>query len=170
MIKPPDWDAQKAWDLYRRFFKDGEEVVVEDEDGDFHWGKLKSTNEGIQLTRPFQRYSVISWEEILFMAHDGFPVQKLLGMTIREAEQRAKDTPTKIIREFLVMAQRANPTYREFGGGCPFWFGPFTVEGIYNLGNNGPEWWGYDGEETTVLLAKDDAVCHAFDLSHYFFL
>lgn len=66
-----------TWDLFHSMFKEGEQVVVIDEDDSFHWGYLFSSDVGgIHLTRP-KRSEFIKWEDIVFISHDGFPVKKL---------------------------------------------------------------------------------------------
>ncbi|MCK5604805.1 hypothetical protein KAR91_23145 [Candidatus Pacearchaeota archaeon] len=67
--------------LFEGMFKIGEEVVAIDDEDRFFWGKLQSYDEcGFTLSKGKGIASVkLDWEETQFMAHDGFPVQKLLG-------------------------------------------------------------------------------------------
>ncbi len=182
MERPKSIEAL-AWETYRRAFKDGDQVVIETDEGKFVWGVLKTKNDGIMLGRPKgRRASEFLWEEIVFMAHDGFPDRGIIGMTKEEAEDRAFMTDTELIRSFLVGASSpkhkipppSTSTYvpserkRSFGLGCPF-----AVEGVYirsvlNIGNNGPQYWGWDNEETLILESRDGAIMHSFDMSHIF--
>lgn len=175
IVEPSDL----AWHVFRSEFKDGEHVVLEDYDGNFQYGKLAhATDDGILLVRPNGRSLFVHWEDIVFMAHDGFPVAEIMGMSYHEAVERAGQTPTKVIREKLksLVSPRKPPPPKEprhpyplsFGGGCPFVFGPCYVEDLLHPGNNGPRFWGEDTEETLVLRAVDGAVCHSYDMSHLF--
>ena len=86
--------------LYRSQFKDGELVVVEDDNGDFHWGKLETGDESIKLKRPGRAVELF-WDEILFIAHDGFPVKRIRGMSEETATILAEQTDTDAIRAVL---------------------------------------------------------------------
>ncbi len=174
-IKEP---AEKLiWHLYRASFKDGDLVVAEDESGNFYWGRLKTAENGISLIRVWGGTINLAWENILFMAHDGFPVKKIRGMSESRAEWLARQTPTDAIRQLLEVDETPGghggssgfPAGYFLGGGCPFLFGPFAVESFVNRGNVGPEHWGEDSEELVVLRSADGARCHLSDLSHHFF-
>jgi len=156
------------WSLYRESFKEGDLVIVEDDSGDFHWGKLKTTDEGIILKRVGRRQKFLYWDEILFMAHDGFPVREIRDLSDEEATKLARRTPTNAIRHLLDDPFPKSERGLFMGGGCPFWFGPFSVKHFLNRGNVGPEHWGEDTEELVILGSKDGARCHVSDLSHHF--
>lgn len=68
-------------DLFEGMFKIGDEVVAINDEDRFYWGKLQSYDaHGFALSKGKGIASVkLDWEEIQFIAHDGFPVQKLLG-------------------------------------------------------------------------------------------
>lgn len=171
--------TKTSWRIYCSAFKDGEHVVLEDDDGMFWWGVLTTDKYGIRLTRPDGKDHYTYWEDVTFMAHDGFPVRKIMQMSQEEAEKRAGDLDTDIIRAALnnevfdrdwdrgTRPRPASPRYI-FGGGCPFVFGPCSIEAIHNLGNNGPRFWGEDNEEVLVLRTDDGAICHSYDMSHLF--
>lgn len=155
------------WSLYRESFKERDLVVVEDDWGHFYWGTVTTSDEGITLTRPGKRQKFLFWDEILFMAHDGFPVKAIRGLSDEEASKLAIKTPTEAIRGLL--DPKDDPTrYISMGGGCPFWFGPFSVAHFLNRGNTGSQHWGEDTEELVILSSRDGAKCHVSDLSHHF--
>jgi len=167
-----------AWKVYRSAFKDGDEITIEDDKGDFHWGKLVTSNEIITLTRLGGWSKSFFWHEIVFMCDDGFPFKEIMGMSREEAELRADQTDTRIIRDKLsklvqqvkhVPDKRKSPErQKRIGGGCPFVYGPAEISDLLNPGNNGPNFWGEDDEELLILKASDSAIAHSFDLSHLF--
>lgn len=175
--------------IYRSAFKDGETVVVEDDQGEFIWGKLRTNKHGITLTRPDGQSRRMEWHEIVFMAHDGFPVKEIAGMTYEDAVEFCWKLPTEVFRETLdAMAKKHEDDLKKrdkvisalkgeeeeespritFGGGCPFVFEDVYVKALHNKGNNGPEYWGEDDEETLVLESPSGAIMHSFDMSHLF--
>ncbi len=185
---------QKAMDVWRATFSDGQEVVMEDDQGDFHFGRLKNFDWGIQLFRIGGKKMVeFKWKEIVFIAQSGFPVQGIMGMSYDEAVFLCDSTPTEIIREKLIeLAATPKPKpepevihhhheteviksrpYRSphliIGGGCPFVFEDVFVKNLINAGNNGPQHWGSWTEEELVLQSRDGAIMHSYDLSHLFF-
>ena len=149
--------------LYRSAFKEGDLVVLEDDVGNYYWGKLKTDELGIWLIRP-GRSKFFYWDDVLFMAHDGFPVQRIKNMSQVEAERLSKMTPTKAIRDYLEnIPQTTNRMV--MGGGCPFSF-EFDAAILLNRGQVGN--WGEDTEEVGILTAKDGATCHVSYLEHHF--
>lgn len=82
--------TKRAWEVFRSVFTDGDTVVVEDSEGRFFKGKLKAHDLYVRLTRSGGNSVDLDWDDIEFMAHDGFPVRKLMGMNRHEAELRAK--------------------------------------------------------------------------------
>jgi len=174
----------KAIEVWNATFKNGQEVVLEDDNGYFHWGRLKNYDWGIKLIRigghPILK---LEWHEIVFIAQDGFPVQEIMGMSYDEAVFLCDCTPTEIIREKLLgltnqkkekkSTQSSSYTiaaeYTNFGGGCPFIFEDVQVKNLLYPGNNGPRYWGEDNEETLILQGRNGAIMHSFDMSHLFF-
>jgi len=178
--------TQLALDIWKSKFSDGAEVVLEDDCGEFHWGRLKNYDWGIRLLRIGGKKALtLEWDEIVFIAQDGFPVREIMGMSYEEAVMLCDSTPTEIIREKLLALtnQKKAPvikssrssssspvSYRSFGGGCPFVFDDVRVVDVLNPGNNGPKWWG-DGEaeETLILQGRNGATMFSYDMSHLFF-
>ena len=80
-----------AWDLYWSMFKDGDEVVVVTEDDEFFWGKAYAEANNLRLKRPGSRDKLLDWDEVRFMAHDGFPAKKLITLS-RNPAIEALDT------------------------------------------------------------------------------
>ena len=161
--------GQIAWDLYRNAFTDGEHVVVVDDFDDFYWGRLKSTDGGVCLTRPDGQSDELRWGDIAFMAHDGFPVKRIMGMSETEAARIAEATPTEKIRQCMKdWSAIKDPAPRYIFSGDPFVHGPFQVVGIHNAGNSGPAFWDNPEEEVLVLRARDGAVLHSYDMDSMF--
>ena len=166
--------SEIAWRVYRDSFKDGENVTIEDSKGDYYWGNLRTNDKkGITLTRPCGRSIDVAWKDIVFISHDGFPFEEINKMSREEAEQRANQQSTQLIRDTLDKITKLNKKNRKeysrrIGGGCPFVYGPFAVVDLLNPGNNGPNFWGEDDEEVLILESYDGAKAHSFDLSHLF--
>lgn len=186
-----------SWDLYRSMFSDGDFVVVIDENDDMHWGKIKATETHAILSwhsRPQPK--VIPWTQIRFMAHDGFPVKKLMGADgSTSIEKCDSKEPMRIIRKLLThslcvscekLIEDKNMDPMSGRVGKPLdecktcWklsrhrFGdPFDIEPVrsrlYYPGNCGDEWWGEDFEEVLMLHADNGAKAQLFDLSTVFF-
>jgi len=73
--------TQTMWDLYHSAFKEGDEIVVIDHNDFMYWGKGETRGDvGCTLHRIEGDTVDLKWEEIIFMAHDGFPVSKLRGV------------------------------------------------------------------------------------------
>lgn len=155
--------TEKAWEVYRSVFTDGEDVVVEDSEGKFYYGILRSFNEYITVTRSSGCWT-IHWDDIEFMAHDGFPVNRLMKMSQGEAHRRAEQDSQQIIR--AAFEDGLKPTYSFCGGGCPFVAGPMMPGRIFNVGSLDL----YDGCEVLEFVAADGAVMHSYDTSHLFLL
>jgi len=98
-----------AWSLYHAMFKDGDEVIVVSEYDELSWGKiLRVTDEHLVLVRPGRHEQKINWDDIRFMAHDGFPAHRLFGADGSQLiEQLDTADVQKAIRESL-KAERCN--------------------------------------------------------------
>ena len=144
-------------------------MVVGDCWDSFFWGSLKSTNDGVVLTRPDGRSDELRWGEVAFMAHDGFPVRRVMGMSETEAARIAEGTSTEQIRQCMMDWQRVKEPSHYVFRGDPFVYGPFSVEAIHNRGNSGPEFWDEYDEEVLVLHSRDGAVMHSYDTDDLFF-
>lgn len=154
---------QRCWEIFRSTFQNGDEVVVEVESGEFYCGKLVASNEHITLTRPGGWSKQIAWQDIELVAHDGFPVRGLRGMTPEEAALRAQQTDSTVIRAAFDKVR--TPVIR--GGGCPFVAGPMFHGRIFNI--NSPHQYG-NRVETMEFVAPDGAVMHSYDTEHMFLL
>lgn len=181
-----------AMAIYRSAFKDGEQVVVEDDDGEFIWGTLSTRDDGITITRPHGKPNrKLEWKQITFMAHDGFPVSEIVGMSDAAMLKFCWELPTSAFRNALdalakehaskqktpakkatakkTLEENKKPPYEiVYGGGCPFVIEDVVVKDLFFVGNNGPAYWDEWDEETLVLESKDGAIMHSFDMSHLF--
>lgn len=94
----------KAWDLYNSMFKDGDEVIMLDEDDYFHWGVLKSTDKYCILTRPTTgKVEKFEWDEVRFIAREGFPIKRLTGVDGSKLIETLDTTDIqRFLREVLV--------------------------------------------------------------------
>jgi len=84
-MKPPKPKLIDCWDLFLRDFHEGDEVVFICGEDEFYWGRLifpKSLVErdnGFILRDVHGRERAFLWDDVAFMAHDGFPVKQLKG-------------------------------------------------------------------------------------------
>ncbi len=190
MTKTKDPLIDLAWNTFRYHFKDGERVIVEDSDGVFYYGKLKASNAYCHIIRSEQKNVSLWWEDIEFIAHDGFPVRRLARMTAAEAERRAEQEPTEVVVAALNGELKQKPprepkpgVLKRVGdyidslpepagglwcGGCPFIAGPAELIEILNRGNRGPRWHGSDLCETLIFRSDDGAILHNYDSDHLF--
>ncbi len=171
-----------AWRLFYHTFKEDEEVVVVCDNDEFLWGRLHSIKaDGCVVRRytgargyydkwNYEDYFV-PWDEIRFMAHDGFPVRKLMGADgsksieqldttdIQKAIRQSLWTPThnnletikreeKVAEDEEYWKTHPYPYSGDDDGEAPHSavFGdPFFIEGVsmelLNKGNGGHEGW-----------------------------
>lgn len=175
-----------VWELFNAMFREGEVVIMLDDDDEFCWGRLvlptdpAERERGCYLQRPGQRPKFCVWSDTRFMCHDGFPVRQLMGadgsQTIAERFPIAGNVQDMyralllvdhgrplVIEEKVVekVVYRDKPvsvsrSQASFGIGDPY-----LVEGVMaqvlNPGNVGPDYWGEDGEEVVMMAAKDGA-------------
>lgn len=163
-----------AADLFWQQFRAGEDVVVEDDFGRFHVGRLErpAKDDGVRVSVA-SRKSLIPWEEITFVAHAGFPVRAIRDMTPKEAERLAARFDTARARDEILRLLRTElgaAPYATLHGGCPFTFEDVEIVALNNPGNEGPRWWNRGEEEELVLVARDGAVCLSYNLGHLFYL
>jgi len=92
-----------AWTLWDSMFKEGDNIILITDDDEFKWGKIKRATEGSLDLKTGQRpVEVIDWDDIRFMAHDGFPVKKLMGADGSQLIEQLDTTNTqKTIRQAL---------------------------------------------------------------------
>jgi len=177
----------KAWEVFRSAFRDGDDVVVERSDGKFFWGKLTAEATRVVVVQPSGLRRIVRWDEVEFIAHDGFPVGRLMRMTPEEAARRAEQTPREIIEDALlnrgmvahtefdgspeygyILDEHGKALPVSFGGGCPFVAGPCEIVAVHNRGNIGPAFWREDDGEVVVAEAADGALMHSYDTDHLF--
>ncbi|MCX6766160.1 MAG: hypothetical protein NT170_00025 [Candidatus Moranbacteria bacterium] len=71
-----------AWELFKKDFQKGQFVVIITEDDRLDWGLLHFDEVDVGMLtlasglRPARTYH---WNQIIFMAHGGFPVRKIFG-------------------------------------------------------------------------------------------
>lgn len=71
---------QNALDLFDSMFKDGDEVVVVDDDDCVFFGRIEMTDQDTLVLKTYSSKGItIEWEDVRFISHDGFPVEKLRG-------------------------------------------------------------------------------------------
>jgi hypothetical protein len=162
-----------AWELFRAMFKDGDEVIVVDDDDQFHWGKLQATEDHCVLKRSGLRNKEIFWEDVQFISHDGFPCSKLLGADGSALIQKL-DTrdPQRAIREAMGYRwcdrceawEKRGASHTKRKERTPVhqvvFRDPFLIEDVEGaLVNPGIPWTedNWQWEETLMLYAKDGA-------------
>ena len=160
--------TERAWEMFRSRFKDGQEVIVENQYGNFYYGKLKCHNDYITITSPGGISKDIHWDNIEFICHEGFPAKRILGMTVEEANKRADETDKEIIRAAFIrgeLSQSDDGVY--YGGGCPFIAGPMFPNRIFNKGSKSV----YEDDcEVMEFVSFDGAFMHSYDTNHLFIL
>lgn len=68
-----------TWKLFKSQFKKGEQVMAVLDDGQIIWGKLDFNDHGISLAKGKGIVShKATWDDVRFLAHDGFPVKKIM--------------------------------------------------------------------------------------------
>ena len=197
--------APDAWRLFYSLFKEGDKIIVVLGSDGFLWGTLNRVEaEGCWIrgeTRkrgyaPVPSSYFIYWDEIRFMAHDGFPVKKLMGAdgsksieklttsniqeSIAEAlwvpnRESSEEKAQKSTTDWYANSNAASDT--ESGGisGHDLVFGdPFLIENasliLLNKGNSGPNFYDALYEEVIVCKSKDGVMGLLYDLrSIYYF-
>ncbi len=69
----------KGWEFFKAQFRDGDNIVIINDDDEVYVGNCKIVVAGIHLTRVNKKSLFFYWNEVEFISHDGFPVQKLTG-------------------------------------------------------------------------------------------
>lgn len=94
-------DIINSWELFHTIFKDGDEVIVIDDNDYFHWGVLTSTEQYCILRNPYTgTVEELFWDKVRFIVHDGFPVQKLRGADGSQLIEQLDTTDTlRFLRE-----------------------------------------------------------------------
>ena len=153
-----------AWQLFNRNFKLGDAVIVIDDYDKMAWGSLHTISDaGFRLVKSYGRFSrhkFFSWDEIRFMCHDGFPVKQLFGA---DGSETIESEPNMA----AVLRTGLRQTYRQIVFGDPFLIESVAAE-THNTGNDGPEHWWEDSEESLELVAPDGARAQLWDLNTVF--
>lgn len=142
-----------AWELFNRNFKPGDDVIFINDEDFIGWGKLLSFKvTGFNIQRTGMKRRFIEWDDIRFMSHDGFPIRQLFGADGSYSIQEAS-SDTHALR---------NALKEEFNGLSQLVFAdPFMLENVkaelQHAGNDGPEYYGEDGEECLEMIAVDGA-------------
>lgn len=70
-----------SWDVFHRLFKQGDEVFVVNDEDRVHWGRLGKLDEpACRLTYFYGcKTKFVSWNSIVWMSHQGYPVRMLTG-------------------------------------------------------------------------------------------
>lgn len=96
-----------AWSLYHAMFKNGEEVVLVLENDEFTWGKIvKTTADYLTLKSLTDKEEKIHWDDVRFMAHDGFPVRQIFGA---DGSHLIEQVDTKDIQKAIRQIFSAKP-------------------------------------------------------------
>lgn len=158
--------SKDAWELYNSCFSDGQNVVIVTDFDTFEWGTLRTTPLGCWLARVSRKDRFFKWDDIRFMAHDGFPVMKLMGADGSRLIEKL-DTTYSIgaIRAALIEMPPAAHVRVKFGD-------PYVIEDVraelFNAGNTGPDFWDELDEEVVSLRAGDGAVGLLWNLETVF--
>lgn len=167
------------WELFDECFNIGDDVIVVDVFDQFYWGKLIKTTETECVVQRRARTDYLSWDDIRFMAHDGFPVKKIKGKW-ENLELLDNSKTMSIIRRSL--DKTPHPSRTRFGD--PFDITEPVTSWLYHPGNSGRKYWnrfwnehlqqylspahrtlGYETEEVIVMEAKDGACAELWDLT-----
>ncbi len=210
-----------AWDLFRKTFKEGEEIFVVGEYDEIYWGKLKNAKGGIKAKTFFLiqlngTEKELDWSNMRFFSHDGFPVRKLKGADGNTSIEELNTS--NILKAIIVLATQEqcpacsnfvnkssmvtprNPRIVEDGhvvdickkcnnslqqkmndirlsirNGLSMVFGdPFLIEDVFikvfNPGNNTPEFWNSQLEESLLLSAVDGSKALIYDTPTIYYL
>jgi hypothetical protein len=172
----------KGWELFESCFSEGEEVIAIDDLDRFWWGMLTDvTDFDCVLVRP-GRNKRLSWDDIRFMSHDGFPIKEVLGADGSSTIESIDTTDTQAaIRAALDDCSRVRSRAR-FGD--PFDITEPVRSRLFHTGNSGSRYWrsfynenlqrylspihrvlGYEAEEVIVMESNDGARAELWDLT-----
>ena len=159
--------TKDAWELYYACFSNGQNVVIVSDYDAFEWGALRTVGTGCWLARHGRTDKFFRWDYIRFMAHDGFPVKRLMGADgSKLIEGLGTADSTKAIRKALVTKPRQAHMQATFGDPC-------RIEDVhaelFNAGNAGPGFWNGSNEEVVSLRAPDGAKGLLWNLETVFF-
>lgn len=100
-IKPK---SPTAKELFDSMFNDGDEVVIITALDEYDHGKMSIADDGIVLRHINRPDKFYHWVEVRFMAHDGFPVKKLMGADGSESIEKSSfsESNQDIIKKVLL--------------------------------------------------------------------
>ncbi len=174
---------ENAWELFRKLFREGDEVIIITDEDAFIWGDLMSYDEeGCEL-RSMKGTRKYKWDCIRFMGHDGFPVRALTGASeelsilkdecfIRSIIGYPRFTDVRFIERDRKDWLSNRPGGYRSGGGSVTFGDPFLIENtemkLMNLGNRGEYFEDDAYEEVIVCESKDGAKALLYDLETTF--
>lgn len=155
------------WKLFREEFKDGEKVIVVHEDTNIYWGTLRATERECCVgSRDF------TWDQIVFIAHDGFPCRVLhTCLSDEQLDEVENDASIIVMRKLLTQKPkeklitektpaRERKTYSSGGFGCPYQIEEMEMQIINPLNRN----WDY--QEMLLCKSKDGAIGMLWDIDN----
>jgi len=162
--------TESAWDLYYRVFNDNDDVYVITDSDEAYWGKAHATQTGLLLSHPNVVDRFLDWDDITFMAHDGFPVRKLMGA---DGSKAIEKTNTNTIEAGIRKLLTKNPSITDGPRVKQAVFGdPFLVENVeatlMNTYYPGNHIWEPEHEELIILKAPDGAVGLLYELNRIY--
>lgn len=175
-----------AWELFKSQFKEDDEVIAIMDNGRVVWGKLGFDDDGISLGKGKGIASVkAKWTDIRFLAHDGFPVKKVMCPPTDDLLDKLDTTDTqKFIRNAIdyTVCGRCPKLIKEDSNDwlCPdcrkkipkraMGFGhPFLIEDVSAILINKGNTTDFRFVETIVLESRDGAIAHLWDLESIFY-
>ena len=98
-------NSARTWEMYRAAFKEGDEVVIIDVSDNFFWGKLETHEDHCILHRLLDRPQKVLWDDVMVIAHDGFPVRRVRENSRAAAalEQMDIDDVTEKVQQLLTI-------------------------------------------------------------------
>ena len=161
-----------AWELWQAQFTDGDEIIVLDEDERIWRGPHKATHDHLIVNPGKIREVRLDWEDVAFVAHDGFPARKLMGADGSHTAELIDTTETTAaLRQFFYMvnvmvdesksekarkaAEAAERARREETAA---YIEQSRKRGIFSAGFSDP-WW-IEGVEGVLHFAGNDGPEH----------
>jgi len=157
-------DMIDIWKLFRSEFKDGQFVIIIHSNTKMYHGKMKADHDRVVVgCREF------SWDDVIFIAHDGFPCRQFHTTLNAEQLDNLENTEAVLLmrklltkkpeeeilsKENTVVRRTSSPFRSTFAGrgGCPFVWDEVYMQ-IVNPGNGYTE----DYEESVIMKSKDNA-------------
>ena len=167
-----------VWKLFNEEFKNGDHVIVIHDDTTSGSGSLISGRLTIESERCLVGSKSLDWNDVIFIAHDGFPCRTFkINMSDEQlndienqdmiilmrkllTKKPEKEIITKVEREIKFIT---SPSHYGCRGGCPFVFEDVQMQIINPF--SGLRW----HEETLVMKAKDSAIGIMWDIENEIF-